>query len=143
MSLIGNSSSDRAWIRRARVLVFAVLCTVPSAAQLKTTNLGSGNIGGVVLLLTDSGFRPSAITLPDKPHVLLIQNRTGLRKMHVSLTQSNPLATRPNGPAPAELRGTDHGNTSQDQTIMLHVQPGVYYLTVKEKPVLQVKIEVK
>ena len=128
----------------AAAIACILLGALPVAAQLKTTALGK-DIGAAVLLVTDSGFRPASITLPNKPHILVVQNRTGLRKMHVSLTQAAPLTalTAGTGTPPSELTGVDHKNGAQDQTIMLNALPGTYYLTVKEKPALQVKIVVQ
>jgi hypothetical protein len=125
--------SQRQFGTALALLSFAVLQqTLP--AQIANSRFASGTkFKGLAVLLTAHGPQISGAAIAAQPMALTIINRSGIRTLHVSLTQNSALHSASPADVATELIGTDHADGSSDQTLMIELKPGLYYLTVREK----------
>lgn len=118
------------------LLMFAAMVMNPvrSAAQLKTTGFGPiTKFKSLTVLLTPQGPHISGAAVASQPLFLTIVNRSGIRTLHVSLTQNSALHSASASDVATELVGVDHKDGANDQTMMIELHPGVYFLSVREK----------
>jgi hypothetical protein len=110
-----------------------VTMTLPLGAQMKSGAVPANTtFNSTVLLLKPQGPHVSEIHVPNGPFILSILDRSGLKQPHVSLTLGTPLATLAANDLSRALLSTLHKDGNRDQTVVLNLQPGTYYLTVQE-----------
>jgi hypothetical protein len=127
--------------------VFAVLLTIwftlPCAAQLRDVQLSASTpVGGELLLLTPQGPVPSEITRRAGPFLLMVENHSGVFELDVMLTKGEKFARKKDGALPSELRKSQHRNGRWNQTQLLDLEPGTYYLTPNGRESWAVKLTI-
>ena len=118
----------------AVVFVSLLIGITPVSAQLRPAAYDAKTkFGLIAILLTPNGPRITQVTVPSRPLFVTVINRSGIRTAHVSLTKGTPLASSSIADVANELAGLDHKAGANDQTMLIDLEPGTYYLTVREK----------
>ncbi len=127
-------------------LAIAILATLalPLGAQMKSATIPVNTaFSSAVLLLKPEGPHVTDIHVPNGPFVLSILDRTGLSSPHVSLTLGSALTASTASELARALVSTLHKDGNRDQTIVLNLQPGTYFLTVQENLGWKVRVIVE
>lgn len=115
-----------------RLLAGLVLFAALVPAQVKTSTYAAGTkFGSVTVILSAHGPLATQATVTG-PFFLTVINRSGIKNLHLSVTQ-NSSPNSASAAAAAELVGTDHKDGAQDQSALMELVPGTYYLTAQQK----------
>jgi hypothetical protein len=110
-----------------------MLGAVSASAQIVNSNYTSTTqFGSATILVGSQGPNVNQLALGPGPFFLSIFNRSGHRVIHVSLTKDSALASASDSDVRKELKGLDHKDGAQDQTVPIQLAPGTYYLTVRQ-----------
>jgi hypothetical protein len=129
--------------RRIACLLTALpLLAVLATAQVKTTTSYTANtkFASVTVILSPHGPLSNEATVTG-PFFLTVINRSGIANLHLSLTL-NAAPASVSAAAAAELLATNHKDGSQDQTTLVELAPGTYYLTAQQNLGWKVKLVV-
>jgi hypothetical protein len=104
-------------------------------AQLRAVNLSAADRPTLVhIVVSAEGLRPASIARVEGPFYLMIENRSRISQINVSLSR---------GGSPQELLRSQHQPTQADTLQLIDLAPGEYTFTVVEVPKWQMRIVVK
>ena len=126
--------------RVARCIAVLALFAAVTPAQVKTATIYPANtkFAAVTIILTPHGPLAGDVTVTG-PFFLTVINRSGISNLHLSLTMKSA-PTSVTAAAAAELLATSHKDGTQDQSKLVELMPGTYYLTALQNLGWAVKI---
>src|ERR1017187_6745432 len=115
-----------------RLIAGAALFAVLVSAQVRTSTYTAGTkFSTVTVIVGPHGLLTNQATVTG-PFFLTVINRSGIRTLHFSVTKSSA-PTSASAAASSELVGTDHKDGAQDQSSLMELVPGTYYLTAQQQ----------
>jgi hypothetical protein len=136
-------------IPEARIMSRRLICLLAGTAllaallpaQVKTsTYIGGSKFGTVTIIVGPHGPLAPQTTVRG-PFFLTVINRSGIKNLHFSLSQNSRPASA-SAAAAGELVGTDHKDGAQDQSALVELEPGTYYLTAQQELTWTVRLVV-
>jgi hypothetical protein len=120
----------------------AALVIMPLPAQLRaTSNVAPAQLGSQLVVITARGFDTPEITRKQGPFIMLIQNRSMLHTLDLSLNLvTNGIAATLTGKS--ALLASAHTPDQHDRSYQLDLTPGIYVFSVDQKPQWKVTLTI-